>query len=106
MAIILIYWDGKIHVNVLRLVRSRGATAEYLTGLLITTLDEMGVDPKKMVAFSADTCNVMFGARSGVTTRLRAKNEHIFNVRCACHSIHLCSSKACKRLPEKVIYLI
>ena len=52
-----------------------------------------------LIGFSADTTNSMFGVRHSVSILLKEKVPWILNVKCSCHSIHLCASYTTKRLP-------
>lgn len=102
MAVVLVYWDGKYNVELLDLLRCLDASAAGLTESLISLLDREKIDKTKMVGFSGDTCNVMFGERNSVAQKLRDMIPGILTVKCACHSIHLCSCKAFAKLPTKV----
>ena len=102
MAVVVSTWDSDLKVEVLDLVRCKDAIAEGLTDILLKALEDAGVDYSRMVAFSSDTCNVMFGDRNSVTQKLKLKIPGLLTVKCACHSMHLCSSKAFSQLPKQV----
>ena len=102
MAVVIVYWNGKYQAELIGLMRCLDATATGLTNNLLELLDERQIDRNKMIGFSGDTCSVMFGRYNSVTQKLKELNPHILTVKCACHSLHLCSSKACKMLPSKV----
>lgn len=55
-----------------------------------------------MIGFSSDTTNVMVGQRNSVFSHLKAELPEIALVKCSCHMIHLCASKACLELPRRV----
>ena len=44
----------------------------------------------------------MFGAHNSVSKLLVEKYPWIMPVKCSCHSIHLCASYACKKLPKSL----
>ncbi|KAJ0169823.1 hypothetical protein K1T71_014429 [Dendrolimus kikuchii] len=69
------------------------ANAENLYRALIISLTSRNVPLTNVIGFGSDGCNVMMGDHDSVKTR--RKN-------CVCHSAHLCSSEACKQLPESV----
>lgn len=56
----------------------------------------------RVVGFSADTCNTMFGQHHSVSTLLKEKIPDIVTIKCSCHSVHLAASYACKCLPEEL----
>ncbi|KAJ0172078.1 hypothetical protein K1T71_012051 [Dendrolimus kikuchii] len=55
-----------------------------------------------VIGFGSDGCNVMMGDHDSVKTRLLRDLPGIIITKCVCHSAHLCSSEACKQLPESV----
>lgn len=101
MAIIISTWDGDLNVEFLDLVRCKDATAEGLTMAVLKALEDANTDYSKMVAFSSDTCNTIFGERNSVSQKLKLKIPHLLSVKCVCHLIHLCSSKAFAQLPKQ-----
>lgn len=68
--------------------------------MLFETLEKNGLNTARMVGFSSDTCNVMFGVNHSVSTLLRQKVPQIITIKCGCHLLHLCSSYASKVLPD------
>ena len=54
------------------------------------------------IGFSADTCSVMFGCNHSVSILLKERIPDIVVVKCSCHSIHLVSSYASKKLPDEL----
>ncbi|CAH1099060.1 unnamed protein product [Psylliodes chrysocephalus] len=55
-----------------------------------------------MIGFAGDNASVMMGKKTGVQAKFRELNEDIFILGCRCHSLHLCSSAACTKLPKSV----
>ena len=62
--------------------------------------------PEKSVVFRSDGCNVMMGENNSVVSRMKKQFPGIVIVKCICHSLHLCASKACKALPRRCEELI
>jgi hAT family C-terminal dimerisation region len=102
MAVVLSFWDGKLNSEMLKMKRVKDATAEGLFTALIAELAKSKIPESRMVGFSADTCNTMFGERNSVSQKLRAQIPHLLTVKCSCHSCHLCSSKAFAMLPALI----
>ena len=102
MAVVLSFWDGKLNSEMLKMKRVKNATAEGLFTALIAELAKSKIPESRMVGFSADTCNTMFGERNSVSQKLRAQIPHLLTVKCSCHSCHLCSSKAFAMLPALI----
>ncbi|XP_050298659.1 uncharacterized protein LOC126737704 [Anthonomus grandis grandis] len=55
-----------------------------------------------MIGFGADNASVMMGHKAGVQAKFKEKNKDLFVLGCTCHSLHLCSSAACTKLPKSV----
>ncbi|KAJ8930686.1 hypothetical protein NQ314_016491, partial [Rhamnusium bicolor] len=53
-----------------------------------------------IIGFGSDGCNVMMGEYNSVSSRFKELCPGIFILKCICHSLHLCSSQACKSLPR------
>ena len=112
MAIVVQYWNERkqdLSVGLLELLQCTDATAEGLSKKVLEVLKQSGIDPKQMVGFCADTCNVMFGRNKSVSTILKKANPNLVTVKCSCHSIHLCSSRAADQLPvqlEDLVHLV
>lgn len=53
-----------------------------------------------VIGFAADNCAVMMGDSNGVQARFKRKIPNLFVLGCVCHSMHLCSSAACLKLPS------
>lgn len=78
------------------------ATAEGLSKEVFKALEEASIDPKQMVGFCADTCNVMFGRNKSVSTIFKKTLTDLVAVKCSCHSIHLSSSRAADQWPTQL----
>ena len=100
MAVVACYWDGKLNSEMLKMKRCKDATAKGLYSALMSVLDKNGIPTSRMVGFSSDTCNAMWGQQNSVVQKLKVDFPHIVAVKCACHNSHLCSSKAFSMLPS------
>lgn len=61
---------------------------------------------QKCTGLGTDGCSVMMGKRNSVYTHLLQKNPHLQLLKCVCHSIQLCVSKAVETLPRNLEYLV
>lgn len=52
------------------------------------------------IGLAADNCSVMMGNINGVQAQFKIKVPNIFVLGCLCHSMNLCASAACLRLPS------
>lgn len=57
---------------------------------------------KNLLGFAADNASVMMGQIGGVQTLFKNILPNIFILGCVCHSFHLCSSAAAKKLPRSL----
>lgn len=55
-----------------------------------------------MLGFAADNASVMMGSMGGLKAKLLDRVPHLFVIGCICHSLNLCSSAACLKLPSSV----
>lgn len=59
-----------------------------------------------LASFASDGGNVMFGNRHSVKSLLEEDVPHLFVIKCLCHSLALCASYACQKLPSDVENLV
>lgn len=78
-----------------------GESAEALYENMLQILRYFHIPLENCIGFAADTTNVMFGSANSVVSRLQENFPGIVILKCVCHSLHLCSSKACKQLPRQ-----
>ncbi|XP_046671170.1 E3 SUMO-protein ligase KIAA1586-like [Homalodisca vitripennis] len=83
-----------------------GATAEHLYSILEDTLKSHNIPKDNVIGFASDGCNTMMGVNNSVASRLKENFPGIFILKCVCHSLHLCASEACKKLPKELEDLI
>lgn len=55
-----------------------------------------------MIGFAAYGASMMMGVRHSLSSMLKSDIPNLFIMRCVCHSLHLCTSYACKKLPRWV----
>ena len=84
------------------LVTLPDGTATTIYESVIKCLSDKSIPMEKVIGFSSDTCNVLFGKNHSVAQMLVKDYPWIMAVKCSCHMIHLCSSYACKRLPKSL----
>ncbi|CAH2002280.1 unnamed protein product [Acanthoscelides obtectus] len=84
----------------LGLVRVLSADAESLFKAICDHLKQLNIPLDNMLGLAADNASVMMGHISGVQARFRTILPNIFILGCVCHSFHLCSSAAAKKLPR------
>lgn len=61
---------------------------------------------KNLIGFAADGANTMMGSRSSVQTLLKKDIPNLVVVKCICHSLALCASRACGKLPQIIEDLV
>lgn len=97
---------NKIVSTFLGLVDMQGETAEDIAKTLTEFLDSIGLDFKKCVGIGTDGCSVMVGKKNSVYTHLLKKKDKLQLLKCVCHSIQLCASKAVETLSRNLEFFI
>ncbi|XP_066600739.1 SCAN domain-containing protein 3-like [Prorops nasuta] len=106
MAICVRYFTGKgIVTDCLGLIQVERATAEDLYNSLTNFLKEISLPLINMLALGTDGGANLCGKNKSLYTLLKNDIPHLILVKCACHSIHLCVSKASYELPGDLDYL-
>lgn len=82
-------------------VAVEGATADRLFTKIKNLFEEFEIPMENLIGFASDGCNVMFGKNNSVAQKLQEACPNIITLKCICHSMHLCASEACKRLPRR-----
>ena len=75
-------------------------TAAHLYENIIHTFRVQNIPLENIIGFASDGCNVMMGEFNSVASRFKEQCPGIVIMKCICHSLHLCSSQACKTLPR------
>lgn len=88
-------------VTVLDETETQG-TAQHIFNKIINSFKEFQIPVNRnIIGFASDGCNVMM-AHNSVATRFMELCPGIFILKCICHSLHICSSEACKSLPRSI----
>ena len=82
------------------LIEATGGSAEQLFQAISRVFEKDSISFDMLIGFAADTTNVMFGKNNSVVSRLKQR------VPDSCHSVHLCASHSCEKLPHTVEELI
>lgn len=82
------------------------ATADQLYNNFVTFIAEVGLDLKHLIAIGTDGASNLCGVNYSLYTLLKEKVPNLQLIRCSCHSLNLCSSKACRELPSNLEFLL
>lgn len=109
LAVVVRYFRSslnKLVTTFLGLFTLEGSSAQQIAQGLLDFLTKVGLDFTRCLGIGTDGCNVMVGKNNSVYTHLRQKNENLVLVKCVCHSIQLCASKAVEVLPRSLEFLV
>lgn len=97
-----------IITNFLGIVTLTDATAIVLYKRLDAYLRSIKININNLVAIGTDGASAMCGVNHSLFTQLRdnVPLPNLMLVKCICHSLHLCSSKASEVLPSSLEFLI
>lgn len=88
--------------NFLALLPVSDATAANLYNVIKTFLTSHNINFKNnLIGFAADGANAMMGVHHSLKTMLMNDVPHLFVIKCICHSLALCASYACSKLPPE-----
>lgn len=105
LALCVVYFDyEKLEVvtSFFDMVVVEKSDAESLYAAIKKCFEDKNIPLKNIVGFASDTCNVMFGEKHSVASRMKAEFPHISFIKCSCHMIHLCMSHACLKLSTRL----
>ncbi|XP_050300186.1 LOW QUALITY PROTEIN: uncharacterized protein LOC126738788 [Anthonomus grandis grandis] len=103
LVIVTRYWrQGQTQDRFLDLVEVEEVTSEDLFNIIKNILVENGIPFDNVIGFASDNASTMMGVVKGVQARFKEILSHIYVQGCTCHSLHLCSSAAAKKLPNNV----
>ncbi|KAJ8912516.1 hypothetical protein NQ315_015600 [Exocentrus adspersus] len=71
---------------------NEGATAQRLYDCVMKVIKDANINEKNLIGFASDGCNTMMGVNNSFS--------RIMILKCICHSLHICASKACEELPR------
>jgi len=97
---------NRIVSTFLGLVELEGETADAISSSLLEFLDKLKIDFNKCMGIGTDGCSVMVGKHNSVITKLKAVNHDLQLVKCVCHSLQLCASKAVEQMPRHLEFLV
>lgn len=83
------------------------ATSQNIFNILINFFNTSNILYKNnMIGFASDGANAMFGCKNSVKTLFESEINGVFVMKCLCHSLALCCSYACEKIPDEVENLI
>ncbi|CAH0730525.1 unnamed protein product, partial [Brenthis ino] len=83
---------------------NQGATGEAIYKSIIRSFQDENVPTENIIGFASDGASVLMGQHNSVASRFISNNPGIIIIKCICHSLHLCASEACKKLPRRNVY--
>lgn len=90
-----------------KLIEVSDASAKGVYDAIIHFFNTHDIPYKHNLAgFASDGASVMFGNKHSVKTLLEQDVPHLFVIKCLCHSLALCASYACEKLPNDVENLV
>lgn len=100
--------QGDIVTHFLGIVTLRHATAAALYEELNAYFIRINLPINNLVGIGTDGASAMCGVNQSLFTELRnnVPLPHLILVKCICHSLHLCSSKASAVLPSSLEFLV
>lgn len=103
LAVIARYWKGNsVRDRFLDLLEVQSGTAAHLFDAIKSLLEKSNISLQNIIGFGADNASVMLGHLNGVHAKFKEIVPNIVVQGCACHSLHLCASNACKKLPSRI----
>lgn len=83
------------------------ATSQNIFNILINFFNTSNILYKNsMIGLASDGANAMFGCKNSVKTLFESEINGVFVMKCLCHSLALCCSYACEKIPDEVENLI
>lgn len=81
-------------------------TAEILRDVFIDFLEQSKLNVKNLVGFGTDGASNLCGKNHSLFTLLQNIVPNLQLVKCICHSLNICSAKACEELPSTLEFLL
>lgn len=83
------------------------ATANNIYESIVNLFTKYEIPYKQnLIGFAADGASTMMGRHHSVNTLLKKDVPNIFVMKCLCHSLALCTSYACAKLPNEIENLV
>ncbi|CAI7752510.1 unnamed protein product [Closterium sp. NIES-53] len=89
----------KLVTEFMQLITVDKADAASLLTLLLSHLQAVGVDLRRISDISTDGANVMMGSKSGLVTRLRLRIPYLVSSHCIAHRGVLAAKHAAEKIP-------
>lgn len=105
LAVVVRYFDftvGKIKDRYLTMIHLTNSSAQSIYAALQDFFSKFGIPMQNCVGFSADNASNMMGQQGGVRALLLKDNPYLYTFGCICHSMHLCSSAAARKIPNSI----
>ena len=83
-----------------KLVQLSKNDAETIFQCILNKLKKCVIPTCNIIGFAADTCSVMMGEHNSVQQKMKMILPNVFIMGCTCHTAHLCTSYASKKLPR------
>lgn len=68
--------------------------------MIISAFENQNIPVDNIIGFGSDGYNTIMGEHNSVASRFKEQCSGIVIMKCICHSLHLCASEACKKLPR------
>ncbi|CAI7900522.1 unnamed protein product [Closterium sp. NIES-54] len=91
--------ESKVATEFMTLITVDKGDAAALVGLLVSHLQAVGIDLRRISGISIDGANVMMGSKSGLVTRLRLRIPHLVSSHCIAHREALAAKHAAENIP-------
>lgn len=96
--------EVKVVESFIDFVETKGKTAEEITNMILTKLENDGLDIKNCRGQAYDNAAVMAGKHSGVQTRIREINPNAEFVACTNHSLNLACLHAASTAIDSITF--
>ncbi|KAF0711661.1 Zinc finger protein, partial [Aphis craccivora] len=96
----------KITTQFLGLVNIERATAIALRDITLEFLKELKLVPENIIGLGVDGASNLCGKNHSLFTLLQEISPKLQLIKCGCHSLNICSSKASLMLPANVEFLL
>lgn len=108
LALVVRYmFKNRICDSFLTLIPVAEANAQNMYNLIVDFFHSHNIPYKNnLIAFAADGASTMMGKNHSVSVLLKNDVPHMFILKCICHSVALCASQACKKLPDRLEVLV
>lgn len=90
-----------VHDKFIALLELTKSDAISIFNLIKDFFSSNNIPLKNLIGLATDGANVMAGNINGLQALLKSETD-LFYIKCSCHSLHLCTSYACKKLPDYI----